>query len=68
MAQTKHITEAEARNHARAWGNEHVQIVESKTGGQRDIGPFVFYLESEDSVSMIRNWERLVYSGPGRKA
>lgn len=70
MAQTKHETEDQARVAARRLGKTDCQIIESKSKGQKDVGPWVFYLETDDeqACSMVRSWERLVYSGPGDKA
>ncbi len=68
MAQTKHETEAQAREAARKLGGEQCQIVQSKEAGPRMPGPWVFYLESGDETSMVRSWERRAYDGPGKDA
>lgn len=68
MAQTKHDTETTAREAARKLGAEPCQIVQSKTDGAQAGGEWVFYLESGKDTSMIRNWERLAYEGPGKDA
>lgn len=65
--QTKHTSEIAARKAARALGNTIVQIVASFQNpkeGRHDPMTF-FYLESDNDMSMIRNWEKLVYSGKG---
>jgi hypothetical protein len=70
IKQTKHRTESEARIAARALGNARVYIVESIEGAWGTL-PRVpcFWVESgPDADGFVRNWERLVYSGPGRKA
>jgi len=68
--QTKHDTEIAAREAARKLGNAHVQIVESRhmPAEGRHNPATVYYVEGDDCSLMIRNWERLVYSGKGRAA
>lgn len=68
--QTKHTTEQEARETAQKLGDESCQIVESNDNHafpEKGAAVF-FYVESGDNFSLIRNWERLVYSGPGKGA
>ena len=55
----KHETEDAAIIAAKKLGKTDCQIVESKGD---------FYLETKHDISMIRSWERLVYSGPANKA
>lgn len=55
----KHTTEKAARADARKCGDHYTQIVESNGS---------FYVESDDDVSMVRNWERTVFRGDGKDA
>lgn len=78
---SRHSTEDAARAAARKLGNLECQIVESRdvtknvtkhaTGSTiewvRGDVP-VFYVERGEGMSMIRNWERLVFEGRGRSA
>lgn len=59
---TKHTTENAAREAARKLGNVGVQIVLSKDQHDRPM----YFVERHEEASMIRNWERLVYSGLGK--
>lgn len=55
----KHASESAARADARKHGEHYVQIVESNGS---------FYVESDDDMSMVRSWERLVFIGDGKDA
>lgn len=68
--QTRHESYQHAASSAWKHGQLEIQIVASLSNPQE--GRFkkeaVFFLESGDDMTMIRNWERLCYSGPANGA
>ena len=68
--QTRHTSYQSAATAAWAFGKKHVQIIASMSNphaGRFNPEP-VYFLESDDDCGMVRNWERICYSGPANKA
>lgn len=61
---TKHTSENAARAAARRLGTARVQIIH----GRDQNDQWVYFVDLEENVGIVRNWERVVYAGQGRNA